>query len=152
MRLTVRTNLAMRTLMYCGVYRGHYVRKSAVAKACHASENHLAQVINMLAHGGFITTARGRNGGIALSRAPKEISLGEVFRTFEAGVPFTECFAGEDNTCPLTPFCRLRGAICDALDAFYARLDSITLHELIEGNEDLQDFMGGYYDANVVNA
>ncbi|MGV6811549.1 MAG: RrF2 family transcriptional regulator [Brevirhabdus sp.] len=146
MRLTVRTNLAMRTLMYCGVHPGQNVRKSDVAKACHASENHLAQVINMLSHGGFIKTARGRNGGITLSRAPRDISLGEVFRTFEAGVPFTECFSADGNTCPLTPFCRLRGAICDALNAFYSRLDIITLHELIEGNSELQEFMGGAYE------
>jgi len=146
MRLTVRTNLAMRTLMYCGVHPGRNVRKSDVASACHASENHLAQVINLLAHGGFISTVRGRNGGIALSRAPDEIFLGQVFRTFEAGVPFTECFSETDNTCPLTPFCLLRGAICEALDAFYAKLDQISLHDLINGNSGLQDFMGGHYD------
>jgi len=146
MRLTVRTNLAMRTLMYCGVHPGVFVRKSDVAKACHASENHLAQVINMLSHGDFVTTARGRNGGIKLSRDPRQITLGTVFRTFEAGVPFTECFADDTNTCPLTPFCRLRDALSGALNDFYAGLDKITLHDMIDGNDGLQNFMGGTYE------
>jgi Rrf2 family transcriptional regulator, nitric oxide-sensitive transcriptional repressor len=52
MRLTTRTNLAMRTLMFCAANPGRIVRKSEVATACNASENHLAQVIHLLARAG----------------------------------------------------------------------------------------------------
>lgn len=145
MRLTVRTNLAMRALMYCAVHPGEYVRKGDVARACHASENHLAQVINTLAHDGFITTVRGRRGGIRLSGDPCDITLGSVFRSLESGVPFTECFTKETNTCPLTPFCRLRGALVGAVEQFYAALDKLTLHDMIDGNEALISFMEGQY-------
>ena len=48
MRLTTRTNLAMRTLMYCAVNTGRNIRTSEVARATNASENHLGQVINTL--------------------------------------------------------------------------------------------------------
>ena len=63
MRLTTRTNLAMRTLMFCAVNPDRIVRKHEVAEPCGASENHLAQVIHLLARKGYIRTQRGRSGG-----------------------------------------------------------------------------------------
>lgn len=142
MRLTIRTNLAMRTLMFCAVNRGRTVRKSQIAALCNASENHLGVVVNMLSQSGYVATARGRHGGMKLARAPEEISVGEVFRLFEACVPFAECFATDANACPLSDACRLRRALADAVEAFYAALDRITLADLVDGNDPLADILG----------
>lgn len=143
MRLTTRTNLAMRTLMYCAVHRGQTVRTAEVAQACHASENHLGQVINQLGQAGFIETVRGRGGGIKLAKAPDQVTLGQVFRVFEAGVPFAECFKGSaDCQCPLVPYCRFRDALSGALEAFYAALDEITVESLVAGNDGLYELFG----------
>jgi Rrf2 family nitric oxide-sensitive transcriptional repressor len=141
MRLTIRTNLAMRTLMFCAVNAGRTVRKSEVAAHCNASENHLGVVVNLLGQNGYIVTARGRHGGIRLDRSPGEISVGEVFRLFESCVPFAECFAAVDNHCPLTGCCRLRTALAGAVEAFYASLDAITLADLVDGNRGLTDIL-----------
>ena len=111
MRLTTRTNLAIRALMYCAVRHGETVRSAEIAQACNSSANHLAQVVNALNAHGFVTATRGRSGGVRLAREPRAINIGEVFRLFEADVPFTECFQLETNTCPLVPACRLRSAI-----------------------------------------
>jgi len=118
MRLTTRTNLAMRTLMFCAANQGTIVRKQDVAATCNASENHLAQVIHLLAQNGFLRTVRGRAGGLLLGRPAEEIKVGEVFRNFEAVLPFTECFAGGENACPLVGACRLQCVLSDALKAF----------------------------------
>ena len=74
MRVTKRTNIAMRVLMYCAVNTSRLVTKSEIAERCNASENHLAQVINQLAQLGYLATHRGRRGGIALSRPASEIA------------------------------------------------------------------------------
>jgi Rrf2 family nitric oxide-sensitive transcriptional repressor len=141
MRLTVRTNLAMRALMFCAINSDRIVRKAEIAEACNSSENHLGVVINMLGQTGFIETARGRNGGIRLKVAPEALSVGQVFRVFEANVPFAECFAGSDNHCPLTASCRLRGQLSVALEAFYAALDKVTLADLIKDNSGLRTLL-----------
>lgn len=138
MRLTTRTNIAMRALMYCAVNEGRMVRKSDIATACNTSENHMAQVINTLAHHGLVKTTRGRNGGLTLKRPPAEITVGEVFRHLEAGVPFAECFDPETNTCPISCCCRLQSTLHRAIDAFYKTLDAVTLAELVAGNRDLE--------------
>lgn len=136
MRLTTRTNLALRTLMVCAVNPDRIVRKAEVAAAINASENHLAQVINQLGQSGFITTMRGRNGGFMLAQPAREISVGAVFRTFESELPFMECMTPE-NTCPLQGVCRMSGHLQRALDAFYSALDPVTLGELVDCNEGL---------------
>ncbi len=140
MRLTTRTNLAMRALMFCAVNPGRIVRKHEVAEACGASENHLAQVIHLLAREKLLKTQRGRSGGLTLARAPETITVGEVFRKFEAVLPFSPC-AEDHNTCPLMGACRLKCLLDDALAAFYRTLDAVTLNDLIKDNTALQNLL-----------
>ncbi|MEZ5913824.1 MAG: Rrf2 family transcriptional regulator [Paracoccaceae bacterium] len=138
MRLTTRTNLAVRTLMACAVNPGRILRKQEIAAMCNASENHLAQVIQTLSQLGYVETLRGRHGGLRLAGAAGAIGLGDLFRAFEGVLPFAECFEGSANTCPLIESCRLREALCDALDAFYGALDRLTLEDLVARNDGLQ--------------
>lgn len=137
MRLTIRTSLAMRALMYCAANPGQIVRKHDIAQACNVSENHLAQVVHALGIKGFLTTQRGRSGGLMLGRPMEEITVGQVFRALEAEVPFAECF-GTSSDCPLRSACRLNCVLAEALDAFYARLDQVTLADLVADNHPLQ--------------
>ena len=141
MRLTTRTNLAMRALMYCAVNPEGLVRKHDIAQACDVSENHLAQVIHALGQKGFLATRRGRSGGLMLGRPMAEITVGEVFRAMEAEVPFAECFLPDGGACPLRGCCKLKCVMAQALEAFYARLDVVTLADLVEGNEGLHQVL-----------
>jgi len=141
LRITKRTNLAIRVLMFCGANKDRLVTKAEIARCCNTSENHLAQVINQLGQLGYIRTHRGRNGGIELARGMADIHIGEIFRTLESGVPIAECFADVDNTCPLVEACRLKLAVADAAEAFYAHLDGITLDSLVCGNLPLFEIM-----------
>ena len=141
MRITKRTNIAVRLLMFCGANAGRLVTKSEIAERCNTSESHLAQVINRLAQLGYLHTQRGRNGGITLGRPMTDITIGGIFRQLEAGSPLAECFADVDNTCPLVDACRLRLAIADAAEAFYAHLDDITLDALVCDNEALLEIL-----------
>ncbi len=141
MRLTTRTNLAMRALMYCAVNNGRIVRKHDIATACDVSENHLAQVIHALGQKGFLTTRRGRSGGLMLGRPMERITLGQVFRALEAEVPFAECFQPGGGACPLRGVCKLKCVMAQAVEAFYARLDTVTLADLVAGNDGLQELL-----------
>jgi len=138
MRLTMRTNLAMRILMHCAVRTPEKIRSADVARVCNASVHHVAQVVHRLETKGFLKTTRGRGGGMTLARPATGISVGEVFREFESAVPFTECFNAETNTCPLSVACHLRGLLCNVLEGFYQELDKVTLAELVDGNTSLE--------------
>lgn len=134
MRLTTRTNLATRVLMFCAVNDGRTVRTAEIAERCNASVNHLLQVVNLLQANGYVETLRGRAGGLRLARPMEAISVGEVFRIFESGMPFAECFDPDTNTCPLSTTCRLRNYLTRAVEAFFHELDMVTLADLVKGN------------------
>ncbi len=137
MRITKRTNIAVRLLMYCAAHPDRLVTKSEIAEVCNISENHLAQVINQLSQLGYLSTHRGRNGGMTLGRPSGQIRIGSVFRHVEGDLPIAECFADADNTCPLTDACRLRLALQDAAEVFFASLDEVTLDALVCDNDPL---------------
>lgn len=141
MRITKRTNIAIRLLMYCAAHEDRLVTKAEIADCCNISENHLAQVINQLSQLSFLRTQRGRNGGMSLARPADQIQIGEVFRLIEGGLPLAECFADADNTCPLVKACRLKVALADAAQAFYASLDDITLDALVCDNNELMKIL-----------
>ncbi len=141
MRLTTRTNLAARTLMFCAVNDEQLVRTSDIAERCNASINHVARVVQQLQAEGYLETLRGRTGGIRLAKPANRISIGAVFRIFETDIPFAECFDEERNTCPLAATCRLRGYVVRALEAFYHELDMVTLEDLVRGNCGLLDLL-----------
>ena len=92
MRITKRSNLALRVLMFCGVNSGRLVTKHDIAGKCNSSENHLGQVVNQLAQAGLLETVRGRGGGIMLGKPAKDIRIGQVFRLLEAKEMVSECF------------------------------------------------------------
>lgn len=138
MRITKRTNIAMRVLMFCAVNNDRLVTKSEIAQRCNTSENHLAQVINQLAQMGVLKTQRGRNGGLRLAGPADQIEIGPIFRAMETNMPLVGCFADADNTCPLISACRLRDALSDAANAFFKRLDSVTLDFLVCNNAALE--------------
>jgi Rrf2 family transcriptional regulator, nitric oxide-sensitive transcriptional repressor len=141
MRLTIRTNLALRALMFCAVNHPNIVRKNDIAERCNTSPNHMAQVVNMLGQQGFVRTVRGRGGGIRLAHRPEDISVGAVMRAFESDVPFAECFANGANCCPITPYCRLKEAFSGALGAFYGHLDGVMIADLVRGNPGLRSLL-----------
>ncbi|WP_299351448.1 Rrf2 family transcriptional regulator [uncultured Shimia sp.] len=141
MRITKRTNIAIRVLMFCAAHRDRLVTKSEISEVCKASENHLAQVINQLGQMGVINTQRGRNGGLKLADEPDKIEIGKIFRVMEAPVPVAECFADADSTCPLVEACRLRDALHEAVEAFYKRLDGVTLDFLTCDNPVLMNIL-----------
>ncbi len=85
LRITKRTNIAIRVLMFCAANRERLVTKSEIARVCKSSENHLAQVINQLGQMGIIHTHRGRNGGIELALEPEAIEIGHIFGAWSAG-------------------------------------------------------------------
>ena len=134
MRLTTRTNLAMRILMVCAVNQNRRLPTIEIADLCNCSTNHAAHVVQRLHSEGHLDAWRGRAGGISLSRPMEQISVGEVFRLFEADIPFAECHDEKNNNCPLTNNCRLRDYIKRALEAFYHELDMVTLEDLVKGN------------------
>ncbi|MEC7257893.1 MAG: Rrf2 family transcriptional regulator [Pseudomonadota bacterium] len=132
MRLTKRTDMAIRLLMYCSAHSGRLVTKTEVAEACDLSFNHLAQIVLQLARLELIVTRRGRNGGFVLGRPAEEICIGGVVRALEPQPVLPEN-CREDSAAPCRDIatCQFRKSLLRATEAFLGTLDGLTLADLV---------------------
>ncbi len=133
MRLTQWTDYALRVLMYCA---SHQQREAAptiaeIAQAHGISRSHLMKVVMELSAKGWLSTTRGRGGGLRLVRPASQIVIGEVVRQMEEDFRLVECFSPDSNTCRIDGVCQLKGKLHQALQAWMAVLDGVTLAELV---------------------
>jgi Rrf2 family nitric oxide-sensitive transcriptional repressor len=132
MKLSLFTDYSLRVLMFAAL-KGESFSLSEVAESYDISRHHLVKVVNYLAKLGYLETRRGRGGGIALGMQPEDIRIGMVVRRTEDTPFIVECFDKQHNTCPINGSCRLKGALAQAVNAFYETLDRHTLRDLVAG-------------------
>jgi Rrf2 family transcriptional regulator, nitric oxide-sensitive transcriptional repressor len=130
MRLTAMTDYALRLLMYLGQHPDRLCTIAEVAQAHGLSEAHLMKITHQLGVTGWITTVRGKGGGMCLAVAPEAINLGEFVRSVEPDFHLVECLT-ERAECHLLGHCRLAGVFSQALEAFMQSLDSKTLADVL---------------------
>lgn len=133
MRLSLFSDYSLRVLLF-GAVKGSAFPLHEVADAYNISRHHLVKVVNNLTKQGYLSTRRGRGGGIELAMKPEEIMIGRLVRKTETSVPLVECFDLSSNTCPIHGCCGLKGALAQAVGAFYSALDKYTLQDIVEGN------------------
>jgi Rrf2 family nitric oxide-sensitive transcriptional repressor len=126
MRLTRYTDYAMRTLLHLGTRPDTVCSIAEIARAYGISQNHLMKVVNDLGRAGFVTSLRGRSGGIRLARQPAEISVGAVVRHMEADFALADC-----PDCVIAPACGLSAVFDEAVRAFLSVLDRASLADLL---------------------
>ncbi|WP_101841901.1 Rrf2 family transcriptional regulator [Halobacillus sp. Marseille-P3879] len=142
MRLKKYTDYALRVMIYTASKPdGELASKGEISKVFHISENHLGKIIHQLNKLGMLETIRGRSGGIKLAKHPKEINIGYVVRAMEDDFHLLECFDRDTNYCVITPACKLKHILNDALYAFLKVLDEYTLEDLLSNKDELQALM-----------
>ena len=124
MQLTQHTDFGLRLLIVLARSKSGSIALPAFAAEQGLSYNHVAKVAQGLIRAGFITSQRGRNGGVTLARAPAELSVGEVVRALEPGMRLADC-----GRCALRFDCATSGVLDEALAAFVAVLDRTTLEK-----------------------
>ncbi|MGF7162274.1 Rrf2 family nitric oxide-sensitive transcriptional repressor [Rhodoligotrophos appendicifer] len=142
MRLTYHTDYALRVLIYLAVNTGKATRVSDVSDSYDISRNHLLKVVLRLGRLGYLTTVRGRSGGIALARKPEEINLGDVVRQIEDDFGLVECMRFEGGTCAISPDCRLKRVVRKAVEAFLSVFDDYSLADIAGNREALAELLG----------
>ncbi|MBF6043618.1 Rrf2 family transcriptional regulator [Streptomyces sp. NRRL B-1677] len=128
MRLTKSTDIALRIAMRLAVTGDDNPTTREVAEAVGVPYTHAAKVVSRLQHMGVVEARRGRGGGLTLTTAGRTGSVGRLVRELEGVGDVVGC--EDDPPCPLRAACRLRGALRNAQEAFFAALDPITIEEL----------------------
>lgn len=130
MRLTKFTDLALRvTMRLAAIDAATAPTSREVAESVAASYTHIAKVVSRLQHLGVVEARRGRGGGLEITSSGRQASVGWLVRELEGVGDVVGC---EDSPpCPLRGACRLRHALHEAQEAFYASLDPLTVQDLV---------------------
>lgn len=129
MRLTRFTDLSLRVLMYLAyIDRSRLVTVSELAEKIDWTQNHVTKVVHRLGQENWITTVRGRLGGVALQKDPSEYRLGDLVRRLEGDEPLVDCSS---------PSCLFEGCLMMTyydlgMDAFYQALNQYTLADAVQ--------------------
>lgn len=137
MRLTRYTDYAMRVLFYLAVNPGRPVPVSEIARAYDISQNHLVKIVHDLVKAGYLTSTRGRSGGVALARPAQEIRLGELVRCTETDLQLVDCLG-----CAIIQHCSLPNPLHEATAAFLGALDRYTLADIIATSGGIERVLG----------
>lgn len=109
----------------------------SVAQRQGISEHYLEQLMGTLRKAGYVKSVRGAQGGYTLTKAPDEITVGDVIRIMEGPTAPVDCLLADvhDNKyCERAVSCVTRGVWAKVRDSIDGVLDSITLADL--ANED----------------
>jgi Rrf2 family nitric oxide-sensitive transcriptional repressor len=137
MRLTRHTDYSLRVLLYLGARPHRLCSIAEIARGYDISQNHLMKVVNHLGRTGFVTSVRGRSGGIRLARSPETINVGALVRETEEDFNLVDC-----PNCILNEACGITGVLGQALAAFMAVLDRHSLADLLDDPASLRQLIG----------
>ncbi len=131
MRLTKQTSYAIRILIHCAAANEQYIRASDIASLDGITEYNVAKIVPLLVRGGFLSTSRGRAGGLKLARPASEINLGDVLRVTETTHVEAECVGGASFACGIKQVAPINLMLNEALEAFISVLEKHTLADLV---------------------
>ncbi|RRZ88468.1 nitric oxide-sensing transcriptional repressor NsrR [Erwinia sp. 198] len=138
MQLTSFTDYGLRALIFLAALpAGRMTSITEVTEAYGVSRNHMVKIINQLSRAGYVAAVRGKNGGIRLGKPASEIVIGQVVRDMEP-LQLVNCHS---DFCHITPACRLKTALHEAVQCFLAVLDGYTLADLVTDNHPLYQLL-----------
>lgn len=141
MQVSRYSDYAVRVLMFAALRAPELVTVDEVAEHFDISRHHLVKVVHALGLAGFLATKRGIGGGFRLALPPDKINLGAVLRLTETTDPAVDCQDSADAMCRIFAACRLKRALAEAGEAFFATLDRYTLANLVRPRSELKELL-----------
>lgn len=138
MKLSSFADVCLRVLMYTGAQakaseEATLTTTHDLADAIQVPYNHVAKAVLHLRKLGALEVSRGRSGGSRITPAGMQASVGAILRQLDTREDVVDCQTPQ-HSCPLASGCRLRKALREAREAFYASLDPLTVEDLVEGS------------------
>lgn len=138
MRISTRGRYSLEALLYLSLLpEGDYASTRTIAEQTGISDGYLEQLFIPLKKAGLIRGIRGAQGGYLLGKKPSEITAGDVLRAVEGSLEPVACLSS--GTCPAEAKCITRHTWSQLYREISDCVDSITLTQLVESYESLDD-------------
>lgn len=145
MKLTSNEEYGLRCLVRIGLLgAGTSLTIPVISKAEGVSPAYAAKILRILRRAGFITAARGKDGGYMLARAADQIVIGEVIgalggRLFETD--FCNQHSGQQSVCAHSVDCSVRSLWQTVQVAVDQVLSKTTLQDLLRNEQEMNSWV-----------
>jgi Rrf2 family nitric oxide-sensitive transcriptional repressor len=130
MKINSFTDVCLRVAMLLAAApNGALLTSKVIAAGVDTPYTHVSKGIIRLRELEVVEVVRGRFGGVRISAAGREITVGWLMRRLDTRTDLADCETAHGD-CPLSGGCRLRAALRRAREAFYAELDGTTIASL----------------------
>lgn len=117
-------------MLYLEARAGESANVKGIADFYGISRNHLVKVVHRLSQLGYITTTRGKGGGIHIAAHTRNVRLGDLIVQLEPNMTMVECFDPATDTCRVSARCRFKGVLHKATQSYLATLNDYTLSDV----------------------
>jgi Rrf2 family transcriptional regulator, cysteine metabolism repressor len=132
MKITFKGDYALKAVLDLALhYNGELVTSHDLARRIDAPIKFLEQVLLELKKGGFIESRRGNIGGYLLSRAPAQITVGEIVRFIEGPIEPIPCVKEKYSHCADIRRCVLKRVWQKVSEATADIVDNVTFEDLV---------------------
>jgi Rrf2 family protein len=116
-----------------GFYHGEEVSSATLAASVNADPTFARKSLSKLSKAGLVVTTRGKSGASALARAPKRITLLDIYRASTAPPALAIHSYPVEKRCPVS--CNLKecmsGVLSQVQESFERSLAKITVADLV---------------------
>lgn len=124
--------LALHTVILLSANSGKHLAVRDIALKLHASEHHLAKVLQRLARPGLVRSVRGPRGGFVLGKELQTISLLDVFEAIDGPIEQPTCLLGLGEC--IVEECLLGDVFRQINVLLRNRLESLSLDQFAKGS------------------
>jgi len=130
---SVQFTVAAHIMTALGFYEGKEISSATLAASVNADPTFVRKSLSKLSKAGLVVTTRGKSGVSVLARAPKRITLLDIYRASAAPPSFAIHSYPVEKRCPVS--CNLKecmsGVLSQAQDSFERSLAKITVADLV---------------------
>ncbi len=131
MQITRQADYAVRAVLYLAeLGPGGRASTAQIAREQRIPLTFLAKIVSQLSSAGIVRATRGAHGGVALARAPEDVSLLDIIEAIDGPVMLSECTLNPD-TCTLSDDCVVRIVWCETRSQLITRLAETRFSHLV---------------------
>lgn len=131
MRISTRSEYAVRVLLELGMRNGEEVSLHDVAQRWRISLDYLEQLMPPLKKAGLVRSRRGAKGGYAVAKPLDDITVADILEALEGPVKVMDCLRDE-TACWASGACAIQDTLQEVRQAIDGVLRGVTLADLVE--------------------
>jgi Rrf2 family protein len=140
LRINRQTDYALRIILYLSKQPAEKrISSSLIQREMLIPPALSPRIVAELAHGEYIVTYPGRDGGIELSHSPEEITMWDIVDLFEGPIYLSDCLV-HGQECPFEDKCPIRLQWNPLYEVIRRELQRVTFADLVRDAKMLETF------------